>query len=84
MPNTLPPRVRLFGYDLNLKTGELSRGGQIVLLGEKPFRVLLILIESGGELVTREEIQRKLWPGDTVVDFRTNDGALKSRCTPLR
>ena len=69
MPNTLPLRVRLAGYELNVKTGELRGGGQIVLLAEKPFRVLLILIEGGGELVTREEIQRKLWPGDTVVDF---------------
>jgi eukaryotic-like serine/threonine-protein kinase len=41
----------------------------VVRLAEKPFRVLLILIKGGGELVTREEIQRKLWPGDTVVDF---------------
>ena len=41
----------------------------MVRLAEKPFRVLLILVEGGGELVTREEIQRKLWPGDTVVDF---------------
>jgi DNA-binding winged helix-turn-helix (wHTH) protein len=69
MPNTLPPRVRLAGYEFSLKTGELSGGGQIVRLGEKPFRVLLILVEGGGELVTREEIQNKLWPGDTVVDF---------------
>ena len=38
-------------------------------LAEKPFRVLLILVEGGGELATREELQKKLWPGDTVVDF---------------
>ena len=69
MPNTLLPRVRLGGYEFHLKTGELSGGGQIVRLAEKPFRVLLILVEGGGELVTREEIQKKLWPGDTVVDF---------------
>ena len=69
MPNTLPPRVRLAEYEFSLKTGELSGGGQVVRLAEKPFRVLLILVEGDGELVTREDIQKKLWPSDTVVDF---------------
>ncbi len=69
MPNTLTPRVRLAGYEFSLKTGELSGGGQVVRLAEKPFRVLLILVEGDGELVTREDIQKKLWPSDTVVDF---------------
>ena len=69
MKDTLPARVRLgeFGFDLN--TGELSGGGETVRLGEKPFRVLLILVERGNELATREEIQKRLWPNDTVVDF---------------
>jgi eukaryotic-like serine/threonine-protein kinase len=43
--------------------------GRKVLLQEQPFRVLRILIESGGEVATREEIKRKLWPNDTIVDF---------------
>ena len=69
MPETLPARVRFAGFELDLKTGELRGGGQTVRLAEKPFRVLLILVERRGELVTREEIQKKLWPNDTVVDF---------------
>jgi DNA-binding winged helix-turn-helix (wHTH) protein len=69
MPQTLPTRVRFADYELDLKAGELCGGSQTVRLAEKPFRVLLILVESGGELVTREELQKKLWPGDTVVDF---------------
>ena len=69
MPDTLPKRVRFAGFEFDLKTGELSGGGQTVRLAEKPFLVLLILVEHPGELVTREEIQKKLWPNDTVVDF---------------
>ncbi len=69
MPHTLPARVRFAEFELDLKTGELRGGGQTVRLAEKPFRVLSILIERGEELVTREELQKKLWPGDTVVDF---------------
>ena len=69
MPETLPERVRFAGFELDLKTAELSGGGQTVRLAEKPFLVLWILVEHPEELVTREEIQKKLWPNDTVVDF---------------
>jgi len=69
MKGTLPARVRFAEFELELKTGELHGGGQTVRLTEKPFRVLLILVEHSRELVTREEIQKKLWPNDTIVDF---------------
>ncbi len=69
MPQTLPGRVRFAEFEFDLKTGELRGGGQTIRLAEKPFRVLLILVERRERLVTREELQKKLWPGDTVVDF---------------
>ena len=69
MKNTLPDRVRLGAFEIDLRAGVVRSGDRTFLLQEKPFRVLLILIEYGGELSTREEIQRKLWPNDTVVDF---------------
>ena len=69
MKGTLPARLRFAGFELDLKSGELCGGGQAVRLTEKPFRVLLILVEHGGELATREEIQKKLWPKGTIVDF---------------
>src|ERR1035438_9736202 len=69
MKDTLARRVRFAGFEFDLKTGELRGGGQTARLTEKPFRVLLILVEHGGELVTREEIEKRLWPSDTVVDF---------------
>jgi len=67
-------RLRLGSFELDLKTGELSpmgpdSRGRKILLQEQPFRVLRILIERGGEIATREEIKRKLWPNDTIVDF---------------
>jgi serine/threonine protein kinase len=67
-------RLRLGAFELNLKTGELcslegAPGSRRVLLQEQPFRVLRILIDCGGELASREEIKRRLWPNDTIVDF---------------
>jgi serine/threonine protein kinase len=67
--HTLPDRVRFGGFEFDLSTGELLGPEQTVQLSEKPFRVLLVLVERAGELVTREEIQKKLWPNDTIVDF---------------
>jgi serine/threonine protein kinase len=69
MPDTLPDRVRFGGFELNLRAGELRKEGHLTRLQEKPLRVLRLLVERGGELVTRDELQRKLWPNDTIVDF---------------
>ena len=56
-------------FELDLKAGELHHDGGKVRLQEQPFQVLLILVEHGREIVTREEIKKKLWPNDTVVEF---------------
>ncbi len=69
MEDSLPARVRLRGFDFDLQTGELRTNGQTIRLSDKPLRVLVILIEHAGELVTRDQIQKKLWPDDTFVDF---------------
>ncbi len=69
MKDTLPARARFAEFELDLRTGELHGGGQTVRLTEKPFRVLTTLVEHAGELVAREDIQKKLWPNDTIVDF---------------
>jgi len=63
-------RVRLQDFELDLKTGELcSADDSKTLLREQPFQVLRMLVANGGEIVTREEIRRTLWPGSTIVDF---------------
>jgi len=60
----------LFGvFELDLRAGELRRHGLRVRLQEQPFQVLAMLLEHPGEVVTREELQKKLWPADTFVDF---------------
>jgi serine/threonine protein kinase len=56
-------------FELDLITGELRNNVKNVRLTEKPLRVLLLLVERNGVLVTREELQKRLWPNDTVVDF---------------
>ena len=74
MAHVLEGRVRIGGFELDLKSGELWPIGHLdgesrILLREQPFKVLRLLIEREGEIVTREEIKRQLWPDDTVVDF---------------
>jgi TolB-like protein/DNA-binding winged helix-turn-helix (wHTH) protein/Flp pilus assembly protein TadD len=60
----------LFGvFELDLRAGELRKHGLRVRLQEQPFQVLAMLLEHHGEVVTRGELQKKLWPADTFVDF---------------
>src|SRR5580704_7980786 len=69
MPSTLPPLVRFADFEVNLRAGELRRGGSKVRLQEQPFLLLTVLLESAGEVVTREELRKRLWSEDTFVDF---------------
>ena len=73
MKDTLPLRVRFGAFELDLKAGELlsagARSENAIVLPQQPLRLLLMLIESEGTLVTREEIQKKFWPNDTIVEF---------------
>ncbi len=65
-------RIVSFGdYELNRRTGELRKHGVKVRLQGKPSQVLIKLIERPGEMVSREELQRCLWPEDTFVDFQS-------------
>jgi DNA-binding winged helix-turn-helix (wHTH) protein len=69
MQNTLPDRVRLGAIEVDLRAGELRDGDRSVCLREQTLFILRMLVERRGEIVTRDEIKRKLWPNDTVVDF---------------
>src|SRR4029077_9047945 len=62
-------RLRFGVFELDLRAGELRKHGLQVRLQEQPFQVLATLLEHPGEVVTREELQKKLWPADTFVDF---------------
>src|SRR5215469_16864095 len=61
-------RFRFGVFEADPATGELRRQGLRVKLNAQPFQVLLMLLERPGELVTREEISRQLWPDGTFVD----------------
>jgi hypothetical protein len=77
-----PYKVRFGGsFELRLKARELYRDGVRLKLRPQPFRVLQILVENAGEVVSREELQKQLWPSDTFVDF---EHALNSSVKDLR
>ena len=66
----VPAPVIQFGdFAVDLHTGELHKSGARIKLQEKPFRILAILLDRPGELITREELRQKLWSADTFVDF---------------
>src|SRR5215471_19603992 len=70
MPGPSPqPRVSFGSFEVNASTGELRKQGIRIKLHEKPLQVLLALLEHPGEVVTRKELQERLWPGDTFVEF---------------
>ncbi len=70
MTDTRPPTRYRFGvFEVDLATGELRRRGIRVKLHSQPFQLLFLLLERPGEVLTREEICRELWPDDTFVDY---------------
>src|SRR5437588_463626 len=64
-----PSRLRFGAFDADLRSGELRRNGVKVRLQEQPFQILALLVERPGEVVTREELRKRLWPGGIFVDF---------------
>src|SRR6187401_1105553 len=69
MTSTLP-RIRRFGpFELDLDAAELRRDGRRIKVQPQPFRLLVLLTNRPGMLITREEIRTELWPEGTFVDF---------------
>ncbi|HEX4032070.1 MAG TPA: tetratricopeptide repeat protein [Terracidiphilus sp.] len=66
-PSAAAFRFGLFALDVS--AGTLTRNGLRIKLQEQPFQLLTLLVERAGEVVTREEIRQRLWPGNTFVDF---------------
>jgi DNA-binding winged helix-turn-helix (wHTH) protein len=73
--------VRFNTYEVNLRAGELFRGGRKIPLQIQPFHVLAMLLEHPGEVVARDELKKRLWPVDTFVDF---DHSLNTAIKKLR
>ena len=74
-------RFRFGLFEADADTGELRKSGIRIRLQAQPFRVLLCLLERPGEVVTRDEIQQRLWGTDTIVDF---DHSLGTAINKLR
>src|SRR5260370_27619088 len=77
------PKLALrFGlYEVDLLQGILSRQGVRLKIQEQPFRILALLLQRPGEIVTREELRQSLWPHGTHVNF---DGSLNAALKKLR
>jgi TolB-like protein/DNA-binding winged helix-turn-helix (wHTH) protein len=69
MPVPVSQLIRFDRFELDLRAGELRKGGVRIRLQEQPLQVLQALLERPGEVVTCEELQKKIWPADTFVDF---------------
>ena len=73
--------VRFGIYEVDPRLAELRRNGVKVKLQEQPFQVLALLLEKPGEVVSRDDLQKRLWPSDTFVDF---DHSLNAAVRRLR
>lgn len=80
-PDPIQALVRFSDYVVDLKAGELRKHGIRIKLQVQPFQVLQALLERPGQAITREELQKRIWPGDTFVDF---DHGLNNAVKKLR
>jgi adenylate cyclase len=64
-----PQRIRFGAFELDKGAGELCKDGVRVRLQAQPLRILELLLEKPGRVITRDELRRELWPGNTLVDF---------------
>jgi TolB-like protein/Tfp pilus assembly protein PilF len=81
-PTPRPSRILKFGvFEIDLEAGELRRSGMRQKLAAQPFGVLRALVERPQQLVTREELQQRIWPKDTFVDYEL---ALKKAVSRIR
>lgn len=65
----IPTIVRFGSFAVDLRSGELRKGGIKIRLQEQPFKVLSALLEKPGEIVTRDELRQRIWPEDSFGDF---------------
>jgi Tol biopolymer transport system component/DNA-binding winged helix-turn-helix (wHTH) protein len=81
MPSMTPEtrRIRFAEFEADLKSQELFRDGTVVRLPNQSFTALAMLLERAGELVSREELRARLWPGNRVVEFEQGLNAVINR-----
>jgi eukaryotic-like serine/threonine-protein kinase len=74
-----PYIARFESFEVNLRSGELLKSGERIKLPEQSFQILAMLLERPGEVVMRQEIQKRLWPNDTIVEFENSINAAIKR-----
>jgi TolB-like protein/DNA-binding winged helix-turn-helix (wHTH) protein/Flp pilus assembly protein TadD len=80
-PASSSRRFRIGLFEIDLAAGQVHKNGRRLPLQEQPFRVLALLLDRPGEIVTRQELQARLWPADTYVGF---DEGLNTAIRKLR
>ena len=78
---TQRPAVRFGVFEVNFQSGELRKHGLLIRVPGQPFKILALLLERPGEVVTRDELRRSLWSAETFVDF---EHSLNSAIKKLR
>ena len=78
---TQKPVVRFGVFEASLQSGELRKHGLLIRVPGQPFKILAIFLERPGEVITREELRKTLWPAETFVDF---EHSLNSAIKKLR
>jgi DNA-binding winged helix-turn-helix (wHTH) protein len=73
--------LRFGVFEVDLAAGELRKNGARIRLQEQPFQVLTALLQNAGEVVTRDDLRKKIWPADTFVDF---DHSLNTAVNKIR
>src|ERR1700674_882049 len=72
LPSESQHKVSFGAFEVDLLTAELWTNGHKLTLQGQPFQILVVLLERPGELVTREELKKRLWTSGTFVDFEHN------------
>jgi TolB-like protein/Flp pilus assembly protein TadD len=74
-----PRSVRFGVFEFDLRSGELRKQGRLIRLEGQPVQVLIKLLEKPGELISREDLRKELWPADTFVNFEQSLNAAVKR-----
>src|SRR5688500_13000407 len=61
--------LRIDDLEIDMRLREVRRGATVIRLQAQPFEILAVLLEHGGQVVTREQLRQRLWPDGTSVDF---------------
>src|SRR5688572_23544381 len=72
-------RLRFGAFELDVRSRELRKDGVCIRLQEQPFEILRMMLERPGDVVTRDELQQRLWPDGTFVDFEHSLNAAVKR-----